>query len=230
MPLRRDTSDMFELDSGATVALGILSCEHMRSIASAARRCDDALGRVVELAVYNPVDAQALCHAPVELVGRLDYHVLDHAGRWNRVPIGAHARQAIRRAIGGRSHGPLILDHHGQPLIVDRDAIDYAVQLVGELDGYTTEFGWDLESLRLSGLFHLRAAGFSWPTIRRVAGEVTAGSDIIMRSEPEGRRRPCGKRPLPFDPARFVLAHEYVVSLEYVMNSSRFGTTVTVTP
>lgn len=221
---------MFELDSGATVALGILSCEQMRSIASAARRCDDALGRVVELAVYNPVDAQALCHAPVELVGRLDYHVLDHGGRWNRVPIGAHARQAIRRAIGERSHGPLILDHHGQPLIVDRDAIDYAVQLVGEVDGSTTEYGWDLESLRLSGIFHLRAAGFSWPTVRRAAGELTTGPDMPTPAEPPAFRRPGGKRPLPFDPTRFVLAHEFALSLEYVMNSRRFGTTVTVTP
>ena len=221
---------MFELDSGATVALGILSCEQMRSIASAARRCDDALGRVVELAVYNPVNAQALCHAPVELVGRLDYHVLDHAGRWNRVPIGAHARQAIRRAIGARTHGPLILDHHGQPLIVDRDAIDYAVQLVGEVDGSTTEYGWDLESLRLSGIFHLRAAGFAWPTVRRAAGEVTTGPGMPAPAEPQTCRRFGGKRPLPFDVTRFVLAHEFALSLEYVMNSSRFGTIVTVTP
>lgn len=219
---------MFELDSGATVVLGILSCEQMRAIASAARRCDDPLGRVVELAVYNPVVAQALCDAPVELVGRLDYHLLDHAGRWNRVPIGAYARQAIRRAIGDRSRGPLIVDHHGQRMVIDRDAIDYAVQIVGEVDGSTTEFGWDLESLRLSGIFHLRAAGFSWPTIRRVAGEMAGGPDVLERSEPAMHRRAGAKRPHHFDPVRLIHAHEYVLSLEYVMNSRRMDAAVAV--
>lgn len=164
---------MYDLDSGAVAALGILSCDQLAMIAAAAHRIDTPLARAIELAVYLPCEIQAICNAPIELIDphARTFRLVDDHGNWNKVPVGPCTADVIDAAAGTRTSGPLIADEYDNPLVIDREADDYAVQSVAEVDGRTTAFGWDFGSLRLSHVFHLRAAGISWGTIRSRAGQ-----------------------------------------------------------
>lgn len=183
---------MFSTHAGPhDAAQGLLTCAHINLVLAAAKRVRHPVALATEMAILAPGVADVL---PGCYVDRIDLErgcvvLPDDRGGWTSVALGRHAMELVAHVVDGRTTGQLLVDDHGAPLALDRDASDYAVELLGHADERCRGFEWSLNRLRVSALANLSLGGVpddlllavsgrgpSGPSERRFAGQAWVGA------------------------------------------------------
>lgn len=173
-------------------AAPILTCTQLNDILTASFKTDHPLGGLVALSILAPAIADVISAAEVDQIDLRRGTVVVPAGSFARheVALGSAAMDLVERLIGHRDFGVLIPDEHGDPIIPDADASDFAAELLADVAPTTGRIAWSLASIRQAAFVHMRFGGVSltllaltggfWPMPVSEAARRRATMDQIM--------------------------------------------------
>ncbi len=164
--------------SGPLVAApALLTCAQITIVLTAAKRVRHPVASATELAILAPGVAPAL---PACWVDRIDWErgcvTLPGPHDWTSVALGKRSMELVKRLVNGRTTGQLLVDDHGDPVTMDDDTSDYAVEILGRADPRCTRFAWSLESLRTSAFVNMAMGGVSEQLLLSSGGFQPPGS------------------------------------------------------
>lgn len=159
-------------------APALLTCAQIATVLRAAESTHHPVAQAAELAILAPGSAPALpaCHVDrIDLEeGCLSLPTLK--GDWIGIALGRRGTDLVRHLVDDRVTGQLLTDHHGDPIVLDRDTSDLAVEILGRVDPRCTGFAWSLDLIRRSALYHLWIGGVSDDVLHAICGVQAPGT------------------------------------------------------
>ena len=165
---------MIRIDPSACEPATLLTLDEIRTLLVTAERLDEPIARAVQLACLVPCHAAAIASAPIELADPVAglLRLRAHPDHWSTVALAAEAMMIVEAAADGRTAGPLLVDHHGEPLAIDGDAERFAIELLALDDDEASRIAWSFDVLQCSVAFGMAAIAVPAPILMRQMGRM----------------------------------------------------------
>lgn len=165
---------MINFNRGGQDAAALLLLPALSNLLFASFSINTPLMRALRLSLLLSCSVESICRARIDDIDHRGRRIRIRNGPINNNPVscGRIAFDQILRFVDGRKTGTILLDEVGEPIVIDRHAEAYAIELVTEADPAFRDIAWNFDSALRSTQTILALAGHPLEAIDAQNGKV----------------------------------------------------------